>query len=680
MDRVKRGLHWLLLLFPVCAWGQERSPSAVPEDRLDWWREARFGLFVHWGLYAIPAGKWGGSTDHAEWILTTAEIPVLEYQRFTKEFDPSAFDADRWVSLAKDAGMRYVVITTKHHDGFCLFDSELTDYDVMSTPFRRDVMKELAEACARQGLRICWYHSIMDWHHPDYLPRRAWEDRSAQGADFARYQEYLFGQVRELLTNYGPIGVMWFDGEWESTWQHEDGVQLYEHVRALQPGVIVNNRVDKGRAGMAGMTLGSEFRGDFGTPEQEIPATGLPGVDWETCMTMNRNWGYNAADKDFKSTADLVRKLIDVASKGGNFLLNVGPTSRGEFPPECVERLRAIGEWMKVHGDAIYGTQASPFEGLAFGRCTKKRAGENSTLFLHVFEWPADGRLVVPGLGSEVLSARSLTSGGGELGFERAGPDVVVRVPPAAPNPIATVVALEVRGEPIVYETPRILADAHMLVKELPLELAVNSKELEIRYTLDGSDPTAGSSLYGGPFRISATTTVRARSFHEGRAVSGAAERRFVRVEPLPAVGALGQAAGLCVETFEGDWDELPDMLELDPLGSETVAQVGLPRARRGEEHFALRIHGYLEIPEDDVYRFALSSDDGSELWIDGDLVVDNDGLHSLETKRGVAALAKGAHQIDVRYFNKTGGAELTLAWGRPGETLVSVPSAKLSR
>ncbi len=675
---MKRWVGWFLLLSPVYASVQEGPPSAVSGDRLQWWREARFGLFVHWGLYAIPAGKWGESNDHAEWILTTAEIPVREYERLAQEFNPVAFDADRWVSLAKDAGMRYVVITTKHHDGFCLFDSKLTDYDVMSTPFRRDVMKELAAACTRAGLRICWYHSIMDWHHPDYLPRRGWEDRSAQGADFARYKEYLFGQVRELLTNYGPIGVMWFDGEWESTWLHEDGVKLYQYVRALQPDVIVNNRVDKGRGGMAGMTLGSGFRGDFGTPEQEIPATGLPGVDWETCMTMNRNWGYNAADHDFKSTADLVRKLIDVASKGGNFLLNVGPTSRGEFPPESVERLREIGEWMKVHGDALHGTQASPFDELAFGRCTKKRAGENSTLFLHVFAWPADGRLVVPGLGSEVLGARSLTGGGQELGFERAGPDVVVRVPSAASNPIATVVALEVRGEPIVYQTPRILADAHILVKELPVELAVSSKELEIRYTLDGTDPTAQSPVYSRPIRITDTTTVCARSFHEGRAVSGAAERRFVRLEPQPAVGGLHDAPGLSVRRFMGNWDEIPGHPEPRLDAEDEIERVELPESCREEEYFALFIDGYLEVPEDEVYRFALSSDDGSQLWIDGDLVVDNDGLHSLETKTGVAALAKGAHRMEVRYFNKTGGAELSLAWGRPGEALVPVPAAVL--
>ena len=244
-----------------------------------WWSEARFGLFIHWGLYAIPAGEWGDETNHGEWIMTTAQIPVEEYEQFVGQFNPVKFDADAWVRMAKSAGMKYIVITSKHHDGFCLFESEMTDYDIMSTPFGRDIMKELSYACRRHGLKICWYHSIMDWHHPDYLPRRGWEERSSERADFNRYLGYLSGQVTELLTNYGDIGVMWFDGEWESTWSHDYGQPLYDLCLQLQPGVIINNRVDVGRGGMAGMTSDNRYAGDFGTPEQEIPATGIPGVN-----------------------------------------------------------------------------------------------------------------------------------------------------------------------------------------------------------------------------------------------------------------------------------------------------------------------------------------------------------------------------------------------------------------
>ncbi|MFQ5748834.1 MAG: alpha-L-fucosidase, partial [Planctomycetota bacterium] len=213
-----------LLLAAACA-GPSRNPG--PSDpRLEWWQDARFGLFLHWGLYSIPAGEWEGRTDHAEWIMNSAHIPVRDYEKFLGRFNPAAFDADAWAQPAREAGMGYMVITIKHHDGFALFDSAVSDYDVMATPFRRDVMKELSEACARAGLRMGWYYSIMDWHHPDYLPRRPWEKRSAAGADFERYVRYLRAQVSELLTRYGPIGALWFDGEWEGSWDHAHGPAL----------------------------------------------------------------------------------------------------------------------------------------------------------------------------------------------------------------------------------------------------------------------------------------------------------------------------------------------------------------------------------------------------------------------------------------------------------------------
>lgn len=373
--------------------GRHRSESvapitAPPSDGLaasasmGWWRDARFGMFIHWGLYSIPAGEWPGKGgNHAEWIRDSAQIPVGEYEKLREQFNPIKFDANQWVGAAKGAGMRYVCITTKHHDGFCLFDTKQTDWSVTHTPFKRDIMREVAEACRTQGVTPCWYHSIMDWHHPDYLPRRPWESggtalqsRSSEGADFNRFNRYLKDEVTELLTNYGPIGVMWFDGQWEGTWTHDRGDDLYRLCKTLQPSVIVNNRVDKG-GGSLGMTRTEgdvRYRGDFGTPEQEIPPTGFPGVDWETCMTMNDHWGHNKNDHNFKTSSDLVRKLADIAGKGGNFLLNVGPTAAGEIPPESLDRLREIGRWMEINGESIHGTQAGPFETLSWGRCTQK--------------------------------------------------------------------------------------------------------------------------------------------------------------------------------------------------------------------------------------------------------------------------------------------------------------------
>jgi alpha-L-fucosidase len=428
---------------------QDAAP--LGDARLDWWREARFGMFVHWGLYSIPAGEWEGDAGHAEWIRTTARIPDDRYAELAGQFDPTAFDADAWVLLAKDAGMRYLVITTKHHDGFCLFDSAHTDFDIMATPFARDIMAELAEAGRRHGVRIGWYHSIMDWHHPDYLPRREWEQRPAAGADFDRYVTHLHAQVTELLTNYGDVGVMWFDGEWEDTWNTEHGRALYDLCRRLQPDVIVNNRVDKGRAGMAGLTVDPERLGDFGTPEQEVPPAGLPGVDWETCLTLNDHWGHVRADTNHKSVTELVRTLVDVASKGGNLLLNVGPDATGRIPPESVERLRGVGAWMRVNGEAIRGTVATPLRPQPWGRCTM-RPGPRTRLYLHVFEWPEHGHFRVEGLANTPLRAHVMGAHRRQLMVARRGEGIEIAVPRAAPNAHCSVVVLDIEGEPVVPE------------------------------------------------------------------------------------------------------------------------------------------------------------------------------------------------------------------------------------
>jgi alpha-L-fucosidase len=656
--------------------GSARESAADREARMAWWREARFGMFVHWGLYAIPAGKWGESTGHGEWIRETAHIPVGDYEQFLPMFNPVHFDAGEWARMAKNAGMGYVVITSKHHDGFCLFDSAATDWDVMSTPFRRDIMAELAGACADEGLRMCWYHSIMDWHHPDYLPRRGWEEaaRPAAGADFDRFEGYLQRQVTELLTNYGPIGVMWFDGEWESTWTHERGVELYELCRRLQPHVIVNNRVDVARGGMAGFSSRPDAVGDFATPEQEIPATGMPGVDWETCMTMNDHWGYNAWDKEFKSTADLVRKLCDIASKGGNFLLNVGPEADGTFPEESVQRLAEIGAWMKVNGEAIRGTSASPFPALDWGRCTQKPGARGTTLYLLVFDWPSDGRLVVPGLGNQVGEVRLLGRPAARCTNRRSGDDVLLGLPLDAPSPICSVVELEIDGRPIVYGPPAIEADAEIFVSHLPLEVRPFSPGLEVRATLDGSTPTIESEPIAGTIVLTESARVTARSFHGGRAVGTTAARSFMKVDPWPAVGGGSERAGLRAMTYRGDWNRLPDFGALQPETSAAVSALGL-HPEIGE-HVGLRFDGFLVVPEDQAYVLALDSDDGSKLWIDGQLAVDNDGLHGALERRAVLPLAAGAHALRVDWFNKTGGASLGLRWASIGGELEPVPAS----
>ncbi|HZO91785.1 MAG TPA: alpha-L-fucosidase [Chthonomonadaceae bacterium] len=449
---VKRTVLSLALLAFASALSLAQQP--VPQDtpgyretpeqfakRTQWWREAKFGMFIHWGIYAVPADS---SQGIAEWYFSNHTSPngehlqVRDYEKFAGQFNPVRFDARKWVQAAKNAGMKYIVITSKHHDGFCMFDSKLTDYTIVkATPYKRDPMKALAAECRRQGIKLCFYHSIMDWHHPDYLPRRPWEgaNRPAEGASLDRYIEYMKGQLRELLTNYGPIGILWFDGGWEHNADELHSQEVNALIRSLQPNILINDR--------------NHLPEDYSTPEQTIPANALPGGRlWETCMTMNDTWGYSRNDHNFKSAEDLIHKLCDIASKGGNFLLNVGPTELGEFPPESLDRLARIGQWMRVNSESIYGTTKSPFRKLPFeGRCTQK----GNTLYLQVFHWPENG-LILPGLKTGVKEARAL-DGRERLSFSllHENPGFAISKPSRL-DPVATVIKLELAGPPEVEE------------------------------------------------------------------------------------------------------------------------------------------------------------------------------------------------------------------------------------
>jgi alpha-L-fucosidase len=664
-----------------------RAADQPPVDhRLDWWREARFGMFIHWGLYAVPAGEWAGRTDHGEWIRNTAKIPLDVYDQFRTRFNPAAFNPDAWVRLAKAAGMKYIVITTKHHDGFALFDSQVTDWDVLATPYGRDILKALAAACRRDGIRLGFYYSIMDWHHPDYVPRRDWEaaSRPDAGADFERYVRYMKAQLKELLTNYGPIGVLWFDGQWEGTWNNERGRDLYAYVRSLQPDIIINNRV--GRAGGDfGLDRDQGQLGDYGTPEQEIPATGLPGLDWETCMTMNRNWGYNRADKAFKPTRELVRDLVDIASKGGNFLLNVGPTANGEFPPESVDRLNGLMRFMADAGVSVYGTQASPFPSLVWGRCTRKRMDDRTTrLYLHVWDRPADNVLVVPGLLNDVKGASVLAAGalGRRLPVTRHGDDLHIALGPpvsSATSAPEDVVVLDIAGEPDVTVPPAIESDAAIFVDAAVVRVTSTRGGVDLRYTIDGSEPGPASPLVAGPIRLVRTATVKARAFRAARAVSPASSATFTRVPPQPSTPGVQAVPGLDYVVVEGDFDRLPDFSASRPAASGHVTSLDLS-VRTRPAQFAVRFDGFLDVPVTGVYHLHLRSDDGSRLWLDGRLLVDNDGLHSAREKTADVALERGLHPIGVGMFEQAGGFELELSWSGPGIGRQRVPDALLRR
>ncbi len=434
--------------------------AAARDARMAWWRDARFGMFVHWGLYSGLAGTWDGKpvakSGGMEWIQQRVKADTDTYaKRAVPLFKPSAGFAREWARLARDVGARYVVFTTKHHDGFALHDSRISDFDAGSV-LKRDLVKEIVSALRDEGLRVGLYHSVIDWHHDQYeynrsklLPHPHRGAPYANGTrDHRKYVEYLHAQVGELLSNYGPVDIMWWDYsgldfQGDEAWRAFDLMAL---ARAKQPRIIMNNRLFRTpEAGWKSMgtegyapSLDPRY-GDFITPEQHIPPAGMPGVDWETCMTMNTTWGYSEHDHAWKPDQTLIRNLVDVASKGGNYLLNIGPKGDGSVPEESLRSMRAIGRWMKTNAESIYGTRVSQFPDLTWGRSTTK----GSTRYFHVLDWPADGRLVVPGLTAPIRRARVL--GGGTLRATSSDAGLVITVPATPPDPIATVIAVELR-------------------------------------------------------------------------------------------------------------------------------------------------------------------------------------------------------------------------------------------
>jgi len=416
--------------------------------RMEWWRDARFGMFIHWGLYSQAAGYWNGqpTSGAGEWIMTDMRIPRNQYATLASHFDPVKFNADQWAEAAHKAGMKYLVITSKHHEGFCMFKTTATDYNVVdATPWHKDPLLALSKACRRHGINFCVYYSIMDWHSPNQAPANPDPDHPAYNpTSFIRgqkeaYIQYMETELAELIAKYHP-GLIWFDGQWMNGWTDEDGQQLYHYLRKLDPKIIINNRV-KGA-------------GDYETPEQYIPSNGLPGRDWETCMTMNDTWGYKRNDNDWKSTRTLIRNLVDIASKGGNYLLNVGPTGEGLIPDASIERLNEIGQWMKVNGTAIYGTSAGPFtRQLPWGRCTSKTSGHNTVLYLHVFDWPVNGRLLVP-LSNKIKRASLLLAPSTALKTEMSKDGETIFLPQHAPDDISSTVVVKLDGAPEVLTIP----------------------------------------------------------------------------------------------------------------------------------------------------------------------------------------------------------------------------------
>jgi alpha-L-fucosidase len=408
------------------------------DDYLAWWREARFGMFIHWGLYAVPAGVWKGEEVYgtAEWIMYCARIPVQEYEQLAKRFNPVRFDAREWVALAKEAGMKYIVITSKHHDGFAMYDSEASDFNIKkSTPYNKDPMKDLAKACALKGIKLCFYYSqTQDWHEPGGGGTNMWDFPTPTKKTFTEYLESkVKPQVTELLTQYGPIGLIWFDTP--GTISRKQSLELKELVHSLQPDCLVSGRI--------GHDIGDY--GSFG--DNRMPSGPVKG-DWEAPVTMNDTWGFQKRDKEWKSTKDLLVRLVDFASKGVNYLLNVGPTAQGVIPAASVKRLKEIGEWMKAHGEAIYGSEPNPFPyEMPWGRITCKA----DRMYLFFYEWPKT-EFRLKGLNSRVKKAYTLGGTTQDVEFSQSFSKslkehtLAINLPSKKPDRLIPVVALEISG------------------------------------------------------------------------------------------------------------------------------------------------------------------------------------------------------------------------------------------
>lgn len=378
--------------------------------RMQWHQEARLGMFIHFGLYAIPA--------RGEWVRSNEKMPEENYLPFFTQFNPKHFDAARWARAAKNAGMKYLVLTAKHHDGFCLFDTATTDFKSTNTPFGRDIVREVLDAARAEGLRVGLYYSLLDWHHPDYPhhqdrnhPMRGNEAYKDDGRVFSRYIQYYQSQVRELCTNYGKLDILWFDYSYDElrgeAWQ---ATGLVDMVRTLQPDIILNNRLEVSGEGYGSLAEGrpTPYHGDFITPERMIPPEGIKDdqgeeLYWEACVTMNNSWGYCRDDRFFKSPEMILRKLVETVSKGGNFLLNVGPDGNGAFPQEAVEILETLGKWMRTNGESVYGCGKSHLAKPEFGRYTQR----GKTLYLHLFE-NALGPLPLLGIQKEDIQSAVL--------------------------------------------------------------------------------------------------------------------------------------------------------------------------------------------------------------------------------------------------------------------------------
>ncbi len=450
-----------LTLFTLTTLVASSMANPSEKDRTEWFHEARFGMFIHWGVYAVPAGEWEGETIKGigEWIMRFRNIPVAKYKSYAPQFTAAKYDPEQWAELASSAGMKYVVITSKHHEGFALYDSAFSDWDVMASGAKRDLLAPLAKAVRSHDMKFGLYYSqSQDWTHPGGATSgtigKVWDP--AQKGDYDEYLETIaLPQAREIINRYDPA-ILWWDTPVQMT---PERVAPFAALMAEHPQIINNNR------------LGEGFKGDTMTPEQHIPPRGFPGEMFEVCMTMNDTWGYKKNDQNWKSSQRLIRMLSDIASKGGNLLLNIGPRADGTIPQESIDRLEAIGRWMDVNSEAIYATQASPFpRRLSWGRVTQKATDQGgTTLYLHVWDWPADGEILLPTL-KELPATGIILKGGAAVTAESSADGVIIHLPGAATDPDVSVVRLDFSKPLAITQQPYATPDADGSVTLLALD------------------------------------------------------------------------------------------------------------------------------------------------------------------------------------------------------------------
>ncbi|WP_194777946.1 alpha-L-fucosidase [Pararhodonellum marinum] len=432
-------IGFLLILASPCLQAQEDyTPSPENLENREWFQDAKYGLFIHWGVYSVMGG--GGDMGIAEWIMNQKQIPIHAYENLPDFFNPAQFDAEEWVSIAKKAGMKYITITSKHHDGFAMYDSEVSDYNIVkATPYGKDVIRQLKEACDREGIKLFFYYSQLDWHHPDYFPRgrtgRDYTGRPESG-DWNRYIEYMNAQLTELLTNYGDIGGIWFDGQWDKLdedWQLD---KTYSMIHALQPGALIGSNHHL-------MPFPGE---DFQMFERDLPGQNTMGFNHtgaiselplEMCETMNGSWGYNIKDRRFKTTKQLLQTLVRAAGANANFLLNTGPLPNGKLQPENVDSLMVMAEWLGQYGESIYGTRGGPVSPRNWGVTTAK----DNKVFVHVMD-AEDETILMPVLDKKIKKA-SLMKDGSKVTFKENDLGVMLSIPRKQREEIDTIVILE---------------------------------------------------------------------------------------------------------------------------------------------------------------------------------------------------------------------------------------------